>query len=507
MADNLANNKKIAKNTIYLYFRSIFLLLVNLYTSRVVLQVLGVEDFGTYNVVGGVVAMFSMLGSTMREASQRFINFALGEDDRKNIRKVFSTSCTTHILLAAIISLLIEVIGVWFLYHGIKIPEARLTAAFWVMQFSVMGLFVNVISVPYNALIIAHEKMNAFAYISILEGILKLGSVFLLLIFSWDKLILYAFFHLLISVLIRFIYTRYSKKNFDEARNIKYSIDKPLFKEMFAFAGWNLFGSGSLVLRNQGIDVLLNVFYGVTVNAAKGVSNQVQHAVHTLVGNFTTSIKPQLIKSVAQQDYKRANSLIFKGTTISFYLMMLFTVPLYVCANEVLSLWLVKVPDYAVDMVKLSFVYLLMDALSRFLISGLLAYGDIRNFQLIVGTLKLMTFPLAWIMLVCGGSPLTGIWANIIIEVAAIGWRLKLASQRLHVDIRKFVLNVICKSWGVCLLSIVVPLLTYSYLTTNLIIEGLISVSCVLLTIWFVGADKQEKKYIIEFVHKITKRK
>lgn len=507
MADNTVNNKQIAKNTFYLYFRSIFILLINLYTSRVILKVLGVDDFGIYNVVGGVVAMFSILGSTMREASQRFITFALGGNDRENIRKVFSTSCTTHLLLAVIVAVLIEIIGVWALYHGLNIPEERVHAAFWVMQFSIMGLFVNIISVPYNALITAHEKMNAFAYISILEGLLKLGSVFLLICFNWDKLILYSILQFLIGVLIRFIYTCYCKKHFEEATKIQYGIDKPLFKEMFAFAGWNLFGSGSLVLRNQGIDILLNLFYGVTVNAAKGVSNQVQHAVHTLVGNFTTSIKPQLIKSIAQKDFLRAKSLIYHGTRISFFLMMFFSVPLMVCAYEVLDIWLVEVPEYAVQMVKLSFIYLLMDSLSRFLISGLLAYGDIRNYQLCIGVLKLLTFPLAWVILKCGGSPLTGIWANIIIELLSMGGRLLFATKRLQINIRKFLINVVCKCWSVWAVAIIAPLLLYHYLTTNIIVNGFISIFSVMTVVWLIGLDKQEKSFAKGYITKILKRK
>ena len=323
MSNNSASNKRIAKNTLFLYFRSIFLILITLYTSRVILQSLGVRDFGIYNVVGGVVAMFSMLSGSMQTATQRFLTFALGKNDFTNLKKVFMTSISIHIALGAILVVLLEVVGTWFLYNKMNIPAERVDIAFWVLQFSIATLFVNVISVPYNAAIIAHEKMATFAYISILDGLLKLGIAFAIVYTPYDRLIMYALLMFGLSLLNRIMYTMYSHRHFEETQHVKLGIEKGLFQEMFSFAGWNLFGSGSKLLRNQGVDILLNMFFGVTVNAAKGLSNQVHHAVYQFITNFQTAVNPQLTMSVAQTDYKRTHTLIIQGSRFSFYLMCL----------------------------------------------------------------------------------------------------------------------------------------------------------------------------------------
>ena len=383
MSNNSANNKRIAKNTIALYFRSILLMLISLYTSRVILQSLGVEDYGIYNVVGGMVAMFTMLSNTMASASQRFITFVLGEKDYEKLRKVFTTSVTLHVVIGVIMIVLLEVFGSWFLYNKLNIPQGRLDTAFLVMQFSISTLFVNIISVPYNAAIIAHERMSAFAYISILDGILKLCIAFLILITPTDRLLLYAGLIFAVSVLIRMIYTVYSHRHFSETQNVKLHIEHGLFREMFAFAGWNLFGNGSLILRNQGIDILLNMFFGVTVNAAKGVCNHVQAAIHQFVGNFQTAVNPQLTKSVAQKDIARTHFFIMQGSRLSFFLLCFFAIPIMITTPDILSLWLVEVPNYSVEFLRWALIYQLWDTLSRFLINSVLAYGKIRNYQLV----------------------------------------------------------------------------------------------------------------------------
>ena len=320
MSNYSIQNKKIVKNTIFLYIRSIIMMLVSLYTSRIVLQVLGVEDYGIYNLVGSVVAMFSMLSSTLSSASQRFITYALGGNDSENVRKVFSTCVTLHVVLGIIVVFLLEVLGVWFLNNQLNIPQSRLYVAHWVFQFSILTFFINVISVPYNAVIIAHEKMSAFAYISIIDGLLKLVIAVLLIWITLDKLLLYSILHAIVAISIRFIYLTYCKRHFIETRNISFHVNKHLFKEMFSFSGWNLIGNGSLILRNQGIDIILNLFFGVSVNAAKGISNQVQAAVHQFVGNFTSSINPQLTKSVAQKNYERTRALIIHGPRFAFFI-------------------------------------------------------------------------------------------------------------------------------------------------------------------------------------------
>lgn len=500
------SNQRIAKNTAFLYLRSLFLLVINLYTSRVTLQILGVDDYGIYQLVGGVVGMFSMLSGTLASASQRFITYALGENDSSNLKRVFSTSITLHIILGVIVVALLEVIGVWFLQHKLVIPVDRLETARWVMHFSIATFFVGVISVPFNAVIIAHEKMNAFAFLSVLEGLMKLGCVLSLRWITWDKLFFYALFLFLISLIIRFMYSAYSHHHFDEAKAVRLGVKKGLFKEMFAFAGWNLFGQGSMVLRNQGIDILLNLFFGVVVNAAKGVSNQVQSAVHNFVGNFTTAINPQLTKSIAQQDFPRAHSLMFHGSRISFFLMMVFVVPLSVCTLEVMDIWLVDVPEYAVDMVKVSLIYLQSNTLSRFLINAILAHGDIKSFQIAAGGTKLLALPVAYVVLKLGGSPLTGIWVNIALDIVCRGVELYYANKKNKYDVKRHIFKADLSCWLVFVVALFCSQLFYKHVSSNIVIAGSFAFIMTALSVWFIGLDRSEKAILISQLTKLTNR-
>lgn len=506
MADSKTNNKRIAKNTLLLYFRSIFLILINLYTSRVILQSLGVSDYGIYNVVGGVVTMFTMLSNSMASASQRFISYALGEDDFEQLKRVFRTSLTLHVVLAFIVVLLIEVFGVWFLYTKLNIPTERIKVAFWVLQFSIATLFINIVSVPYNSAITAHEKMSAFAYISIVEGGLKLFVAIGLFFLPYDRLFLYSILMFLVSLLIRMIYTIYSHRMFEETRNVKMGVENSLFKEMFSFAGWNLFGNGSYLLRNQGVDILLNLFFGVTVNAAKGICNHVQAAVYQFVSNFQMAITPQLTMSVAQKDYGRTHTLVFQGGRFSFYMLSLFAVPLIVSAPEILSLWLVEVPEYSIIFIRWTLLYLLLDSLSRFLITSVLAYGKIKKYQIVVGGTKLLTLPLVYVWLMLGGSPVTGILANIIIEVVCLGQRLYYNSKYNGLSWQLYLLRIVLPCWSIFLITIIPSFLIRFFLSSNIIILVASSLLITTSIIGMFGLNNSERHMLIgklsSFIHK-----
>lgn len=503
MTDNTSNNKRIAKNTVFLYFRSMLLLLINLYTSRVTLKVLGVEDYGIYQVVGGVVAMFSMLSSTLASASQRFITYALGENDKENVKKVFSTCITLHIGLAGIVVLLLEIIGIWFLNTKLNIPVDRLSIAGWVMQFSIATLFVSIISVPFNALITAHEKMSVFAYISILEGLLKLGAVFLLIVIGWDKLLIYAALQFTIALLLRIIYSSYCSTHFEEARRLKLNIEKQLYKEMFAFSSWNLIGSSALVLRNQGIDILLNLFFGVTVNAAKGISNQIQSAVTQLIGNFTTAVSPQLVQSIAKEDYARTHNLIFKGGKMAFMLIMIIAVPFILCCEDILNIWLVEVPNYSILMVQITFLYLLTNTLSKFLVSSVLAYGDIKWFQIIVGGVKMLAIPLTWLLVVVTNSPYSGVVVVTFLQFACLSGELYFANKFVHIDWGRYLINVVARCWITFAITFIpLYLLVLQFELPFLIKASVTSVESIVL-IYLIGLDKSEKQLVSQIIHKV----
>lgn len=502
-----ANNKLIVKNTGYLYFRSFLLLVISLYTSRLVLQALGVDNYGIYNAVGGFVAMFTILSRAMSSASQRYITFALGETGKKGVRNVFQTCVNLHIVLAGIMVVLLEAIGIWFVSTTLNIPSGRETAALFVLQFSIVSLFVHVICVPFDALVVAHEHMKAFAYVGIFEAVAKLGIVFLLFLSSFDTLVIYCFLILLCDISKFIIYRTYCYKQFSESRMLKWDIDKGLFKEMFAFSGWNLFGQGSYLLRNQGIDILLNIFFGVTVNAAKGVCNQVQNAVTNFVSNFQAALYPQVTKSLAQDNIDRMHSLIVSGSKISFFLLSMICIPLSLNLREVLGLWLVEVPQFTLEFIQLTLVFMLMDTQSRLLIHGIDSTGKIKNYQLIVGSTKLLALPITYVMLKMGGGVLSGLVVNIGLELFCFGERLYFCRKQISLSIMRFLTKVTIRCVVVFAIAYLLSFFASHYLNFHFFFDILIAIIISAIAIWFLGFSKDERKKLMESIMSFVKRK
>ena len=381
MTNASENNKRIARNTLLLYFRMLFMMAVSLYTSRIVLNALGVEDFGLYNVVGGVVAMFSLLSGSLSTAISRFITYELGKGQQGNLNKIFSSAVTIQLILAGIIILFAELIGVWFLNTQMTIPASRLLASNWVFQISLLTFVINIISIPYNACIIAHEKMSAFAYISILEAMGKLITAYFITISPMDKLIFYSLLMCGIALLVRFTYGYYCKNHFYEC-NYHFSWDKQLLKQMFSFAGWNFIGTASAVLRDQGGNILINIFCGPIVNAARGIAFQVNNAVLGFVSNFMTALNPQITKSYAGNNHKYMMTLIFQGARLSFYMLLILSLPILLNTQYILELWLKTVPEHSVLFVQLVLILAMSESISYPLITAIQATGRIRNYQL-----------------------------------------------------------------------------------------------------------------------------
>ena len=422
--NDIRNSKRIAKNTFFLYIRSIVVMAVGIYTSRVVLQTLGVNDYGIYNVVGGFVVMFSILSSSMVNASQRFISYEMGRV-QPQMNRIFCGTVSVHLVLALIILLIFESFGIWFLNTHLNIAIDRLSAANWVFQCSVMAFCINLISVPYNASIIAHEKMGVFAYISIYEAFAKLGIVYLLSFTGYDRLIVYATLMLVVSVSLRFIYGIYCKRHFEEC-NFHFVFDKPLFKDMMGFIGWNFFGSTAGILSTQGINILINLFFGVALNAARGLSEQVNHAVNTFVSNFMTALNPQITKSYAAGDYYYMRTLMIRGAKYAAILYWLIALTIFLEADEILSIWLVEVPDYASIFLRLTIIYSIFRSMALPIYNGMLATGKIKNYQLIMGGMNIMAFVLCYIFFSFGLGPEFGYISTIIIAIFQLFVRLKL---------------------------------------------------------------------------------
>ena len=503
-----ANNKRIAKNTLLLYFRMLFLMAVSLYTSRVVLNALGVEDFGIYNVVGGVVAMFSMLSGSLSAAITRFITYELGTGNQENLKRIFSSAVTIQIGLAILIILLAEAIGVWFLNVKMNIPDARIMAANWVFQFSILTFAINLISVPYNASIIAHERMSAFAYISILEALGKLAIAFLIVVSPMDKLIFYAILMCAVALIVRFAYGIYCKRHFEEC-TYHFIFDKDLLKRMFGFAGWNFIGATSAVLRDQGGNVVINLFCGPAVNAARVIAFQVNNAVSGFVTNFMTALNPQITKSYAAGDRDYMMTLIYQGARLSFYMLLLLSLPVFINTHYILGLWLKIVPEHAVFFVQLVLLFAMSESISNPLITAMLATGKIRNYQLIVGGLQMMNLPVSYILLRMGMFPEVVIVVAIVISQSCLAARLLMLRGMIRLSVRKYLKKVYINVFVVTVLASVLPFLISRSLEEsfmNFVLLSLVAVICTAVTIYYVGCNKTERQFVWNKLQIITNK-
>ena len=507
--DNTANSKRIAKNTVVLYFRMLFLMLVSLYTSRVILDALGVEDYGIYNVVGGFVSMFSLISAALTSACSRFLNFELGKGDQERQNVVFSTAVTIQWGLAIIVAILSEAIGVWYVNSVMVMPPERLTAANWCFQFSLFNFCMNLITVPYNASIIAHEKMKAFAYVGMFQGLAQLGISFLVYIEPFDRLVFYALLLMLLQFLIRYMYQAYCRKYFVEC-HYRYVIDKPLLKHMFSYSLWHLIGNGAAVLKSHGVNLVLNLFFGPAVNAARGIANQVDHAVGQFVGNFMMAMNPQITKSYAKGDYSYMFGLVNKGARFSFYLLLMLSMPIIINADYILHLWLKQVPPYAVEFSQLTLVAMLIASVSRPLMTAQNATGNVRNYQIVVGGVELLNLPFSYVCLYFGMDPTSVVSVSIVVNILSLGARLYLLPQTLKgFQPLNFFKEVIVRILFVAFAALIIPLYLY-YILSNDVIGFLISVfTCLILTslsIFYIGCNSSERSFILSKVELIAEK-
>lgn len=504
MAGYKADNARLAKNTMFLYFRMIFIMAVTLYTSRVVLRVLGVEDFGIFNVVAGVVAMFGFLNSSMSATTQRFISFSLGRGD-DNLNKVFSTCVLTHALIALGVLVLVESVGLWFLYNKMIIPEVRMDAAFWVFQFSALSTVVTVMSIPFNADIIAHEKMSAFAYISIVEVCLKLLIVFLLDVGNIDKLVLYGFLLLLVQCGIFLTYMGYCLRHFKESR-FRFVYEKKLFSEVFSFAGWNLWGYLASILYTQGLNILLNVFFGPVVNAARGLANQVDGAIRLFASNFQMAINPQIVKTYAAKDLESMHKLVFRSSKFSFFLLLALSLPVMIEAPVILRLWLSTVPDWTASFLRLMLVVVIVDSVANPLMTSAAATGRIKLYQSVLGGIQLLIVPVAYVVLRMGGEPNSVFVVHICICLIAFAVRLFIVRGMIGLSIKKYLMEVCVKSGVVTVVATVLPLTLYFSMTNSLlsaIVVVFVSLGSVAVSAYAIGLTKNERVFVSDKIGQI----
>ncbi len=498
MSTSAVNNKRIAKNTLLLYVRMLFTTAVSLYTSRVVLNTLGVVDYGIYNVVGGVVSMFAFLNSAMVTSTQRYLTFELGKGNKKKLQEIFTASIHIHAIISVIIILLSETVGLWFFYEKMVIPAERVTAAMWVFQLSIVTMIISVMSVPYNSAIVAHEKMSAFAMISVVEVILKLLVVYLLVIGSFDKLILYAILIACVQLFIRLIYTRYSHKHFPETRLLR-KFDKSLIREMGAFAGWNIWGNSAAMLMGTGVNLLLNVFFSPVVNAARGIAVQVETSIEHFSTNFLMAVNPQITKLYAQGNLKEMHTLLFRASKFTCFLLFALSLPFLLETETILSWWLKIVPEYTAPFLRLLLIIIVVNGVSRPLMTSAAATGNVRVYQSVVGGILLSIVPISYIVLKLGGNPVSVYVVYLSVMVFAFVVRLGILRNMLNLSIREYTNKVVLRCLAVCLLSYFSMFGIKQAISTNVLNTIVICILSVLTTIvysYLIGLSSTERDFV-----------
>lgn len=502
----VTTNKTIAKNTIFLYIRMLFAMAVSLYTSRVILDVLGVNDYGLYQAVGGVVAMLSFLNGALSHGTSRFLTFELGTGNYDKLKRTFSSVMTVHILLAILIAVVAETAGLWFVKHKLVIPADRMDAAIIAYHFSILTAVFHIIQVPYNSSIIAHERMNVYAYVSILDVVLKLGICFLLNIGGIDKLILYASLLCTVQACIAMTYRLYCKRKFTEA-SYKPIWDWSILREVLGYSGWNLFANTALALVTQGASILLNMFFTSATVTAMSISNQVNAAAQQFVNSFRTAANPQIVKKYAVGDLEGSQRLLLTSTKFSFYLMLLLAMPIFLVSEELLAIWLKEVPEYTNIFVRITIVTCLFQVFDTSFYTALYAKGRIRENAMISPTILFLLFPIVYLLYKNGAPPTSLSW-GLLAAYAILGLVVK---PMLIVRIAGYRWKDIVKVFWDCLkvvaIASIVPL-TLAYFTKGVfnsvfekfIIMVLVSVTSVGITVWFIGLTPKLRSKALSFL-------
>jgi len=502
MGEVASDNKRIARNTVYMYARMFITMLIGLYTSRVILASLGFDDYGLYNVVGGIIAMFSFINGALSNTTSRYITFYLGKGNIIRLQEVFSTSFYIHIIIALLIILLGETIGLWYVFNKLVVPEGRFTAAIWLYQFTIITTAINIISVPFNAAIIAHERMFAFAIIAIIDCILKLLIAVSLRNAPFDRLIYYGAMILIVQLMDNVIYWLYSFKNFKGIR-IKKHFDRSLFKEMFGFTGWNLVGNFSHVFFTQGINLILNYFCGTAVNAARGIAVQVDSVVQQFANNVQTPINPQIIKSYSVGDRDRMFTLIFTSSRICFYLLFLLALPIILEADFLLSIWLGNFPDHTINFIRITLITVTLSALVTPMFMANLASGKVKTYQIVMSIISLVFIPLSYFSIKFTNVPETVFICTLVMTITEIVARIFIIHKQIGLPRLLYLKNVIINVIIVALLSTIIPLFIHIKMNYGLLRFLIVGFSCVLSTgivVFYLGLNSVERSYVISFI-------
>lgn len=502
------NNKRIVKNTMMLYFRMLLTMGVSLFTVRVVLDTLGVVDYGLYNVVGGIVVMLSFLSGTMASASQRFFAFELGRNNLVQLKKTFSMTMTIYGIIAVVILVLAETVGLWFLNTQMTIPPERMEAASWVYQFSVFSFMMTMFTIPYNAAIIAHENMKVYAWVSIIEVSLKLAIVYVLVVFSYDKLKLYAVLMFAVTTIVTLIYRVYCIRQFEECRYSFYW-NSSLFKEIASYSGWNLFGAFAGIFNNHGSNIVLNIFFGPLVNAARGIAFQVNSAINQFVQNFMTATKPQITKYYAAGEKQQMMNLTFQSSKFSFLLLFILSMPVLLETKFIFSIWLKEIPEYVVLFTRLIIITALVDSLSYSLMTVAQATGKIKRYQVTVGGVMILNLPISYVFFYFGYPPQTIFYLAIINSIICLFLRLRMLRTMVGISVIKFVTKVIFSIIIVSVVAYIIPFLVLIQFENGLlrfVFVGIIGLITSLNASYWLGLSRSEKLFLIQTIKNYKSR-
>lgn len=503
------SNKRIAKNSLYMSIRMIVVLFISLYTTRAILKVLGIEDYGIYNVVCGFVSMFSFLNNSMASATQRYYSYELGKNGEIGVQKVYNASMLIHWLLAVIIILFTEVGGIWYLENKLVVPETRMNAAFWIFQFSVVSMSLNVVNVPYMSAIMAYERMNYYAYIGIIDAILKLMIVFALYLSDGDKLILYGFLLMTITMFDYFAYRIYAKRQF---KNLLFGLRprKEFFKEMLEFAGWNLFGSFSYMMRDQGINLLLNAFFGPIVNAARGVANQVNAALQGFSSNILTPARPQIVQSYAKGEYDRSFHLMNSVSKLSCIIFLLMSLPVCLLVSPILNIWLGgNVPEHTSSFIIIMLITNTWGSLVAPISTIVYATGKMKFYQTISSASNLLSVPLAYVFLCIARIPELVFYALLITMFTNHIAGLISLNRLTSFSIKKYMHDVALPLARVIVLSVLTTIIPYHFISNkilNFLVVIVVSTSAIMTYSYYLCFDQTEKMLISQFVNRIITR-
>ncbi|MDG5813851.1 oligosaccharide flippase family protein [Chitinispirillales bacterium ANBcel5] len=506
---SLEKNKRIAKNTMMLYIRMLLIMVVSLFTVRVVLNTLGDVDYGIYNVVGGIVVMFNFLSGTMSSASLRFFAFELGRKDYQKLKHIFNLTFLMYTVLAVLVLVVAQTVGLWFLNTQMNIPAERLSAANWVYQFSIFSFILTIMTLPYNAIIIARENMKVFAYVSIVEALLRLLIVYLLLLFPVDKLKLYSVLMFSVVCIVTFIYRTICSRNYPECK-LSFFWDKDQFKTLISFSGWNMFGALSGMLKNQGLNILLNLFFGPVVNAARGIAYQLSARINEFVMNFSRAINPQITKYYAANEKNNMHNLVFRGSKFAYFLLFFVSMPLVLETSFILTLWLGNLPEYTILFTRLIIALALVDSLSYALMTAAQATGKIRNYQIVVGSILLLNIPASYVLLRAGHPPQVTMYVAITTATICLILRVYMLQRMIDLSFWGFMRSVILSVITVSGLAYIPPIAVMSFMPNGFLRFLMVCISggtSSLITIYFLGFSSKERTFLTVMVkNKLLKR-